>query len=418
MRFIARLLMCGRNEFLVIFKRPLRSPRAVSCLVLAMLAGLMWPPFVKGQQEMLEKEYKEAIKAFQSKNFDIAERDFKSITQVEPEAPEPYFFLGKISLYRGQVAKAQAMLRHAIKLKPDFADALQSLGVVYLREKNYEVAESVLTRATRLSPQNAFAHLDLGTAYMEQRNFPGAIRQFQTALKLAHNDRGVTAAANYNLGQLFEALSHELARRKAYSQAVKDFEKYAAMFPQNPFVHHSLGVAYYNATRFELALSEFKTAIQLDPQAPQFYYAAAEASALLRRWDEARKYLSTLLTLNPKSFQANYLMGTILIDSLHYSQAIPYLREAIAIDPQKSEAYFKLGQAYLARKDANAAMAPLKKAIALDPSNSRAHWLLGRVYMDLNQPALASKEFQIFRNLQSKQINSASKSGAQAAVAR
>ena len=403
---------------MVIFKFPLRSPRAVSCLVVALLAGLLWPTSVKGQQVALEKKYGEAVKAFQSKKLDLAERDFRSITQVAPQAPEPYFFLGKIYLYRGQVAKAQSMLLQAIKLKPDFADALQSLGVVYLREKNYTVAESILNRAARLDPQNAFARLDLGTAYMEQGNFPDAIRQFQSALRLAHDDRGITSAVNYNLGQLFEALSHELARQKAYAKAVKDFEKYAAMFPQNAFAHHSLGVAYYNATRFKQALFEFKTAVTLDPHEPRFYYAAAEASTLLRRWDEARQYLLGLLNLNPKSFQANYLMGSILIDSLHYSQAIPYLREATAIDPRKSEAYFKLGQAYLSRKDANAAMAPLKKAIALDPSDSRAHWLLGRVYMDLNQPGLASKEFQIFRSLQNKQIKSASKSGVQAAMAR
>lgn len=281
--------------------------------------------------------------------------------------------------------------------------------MVYLREKNYSVAESVLKQATHLDPQNAFGHLDLGTAYVQQRNFPDAIRQFQKALKVARNDRGVGSAVNYNLELLFEILSHELAKRKAYSEAVKDFEKYTTMFPQNPFVHFSLGVAYYNSSGFKRALSEFRTAVRMDPQNPRFYYAAGEVSALLRQWDDARKFLAGSLKLNPKTFQANYLMGSVLIDSVHYSEAIPYLEDATTLDPSNSKAYFKLGQAYLSRNDANSALAPLKKAVALNPYNGRTHWLLGRTYVELKHPNLAHKEFQIFRDLQNAQYNPASR---------
>ena len=143
---------------------PRRRRAGFFCLMAALLAGLLWPPVVKGQQEALEKKYAEAAKAFQSRNLDLAEQEFNAIRRAAPEAPEPCSFLEKIYLYRGHVTKAQAMLQLAVKLKPDFADALQSLGATYLREKDDKNAQAVLKKATRLDPRNAFARLDLGTA--------------------------------------------------------------------------------------------------------------------------------------------------------------------------------------------------------------------------------------------------------------
>lgn len=370
------------------------------CIGLALLLGVLWPKLGTGQTATIEQEYAAAIKAFQAKNLDLAEREFVAIQHAAPDAPEPYFFLGKIYLYRNQLAKSQAMLERAIKLKPGFADALATLGVVYLRERVYSKAQSALLQATRLDPRNPFSRLDLGTAYMKQHRGPEAAQQFQTALRLAGANSSVASAANYNLSQLFDARSHELERRKAYSEAVKEFSRYTSAFPQNARARLALGIAYYNETNFNQALIEFEKAVQLDPQMPDAYYSAAETCAILRKWDEAQRYLAGALRINPRSFQANYLMGSVLVDSLRYDEAVRYLETAIALKPEDETAYLKLGQAYLSVKDPNKAFDPLNRAAAINPHDSQPHWLLGRAYTDLHETAKAREEFRAFRNLQ------------------
>lgn len=235
---------------------------------------------------------------------------------------------------------------------------------------------------------------------MNEQRASDAAQEFQAALRLAGADKSVASAANYNLNQLFDARSHELERRGAYSEAVKDFLQYTSVFPQNARARLALGVAYYNETNFNRALIEFEKAVQLDPRMPDAYYSAAETCAILRKWDEAQRYLAASLRINPKSFQANYLMGSVLVDSLRYDEAVRYLETAIALKPEDETAYLKLGQAYLSLKDPNKALDPLNRAAAINPHDSQPHWLLGRAYTDLHETAKAREEFRAFRNLQ------------------
>lgn len=82
----------------------------------------------------------------------------------------------------------QTMIRHfnlALKIKPDYYDALNSLGSIYstmLGQQREAVA--LFERATQSKPEATAAFINLGYAYVELKEYDKAIDAYNTVLKL------------------------------------------------------------------------------------------------------------------------------------------------------------------------------------------------------------------------------------------
>jgi tetratricopeptide (TPR) repeat protein len=64
-----------------------------------------------------------------------------------------------------QYEKARATLAEALRLRPDYADAINLLGFAYFRLKQYSEATAQFQQAIRLAPDNTVAHYNLGKTY-------------------------------------------------------------------------------------------------------------------------------------------------------------------------------------------------------------------------------------------------------------
>jgi tetratricopeptide (TPR) repeat protein len=83
-----------------------------------------------------------------------------------------------------QLDNARKYYDQAVKLKPDYAEAINNLGTVYYAKKSYRRAISYYRRALKLSPEAASIYSNLGTALFARKQYPQATEAFQTALKL------------------------------------------------------------------------------------------------------------------------------------------------------------------------------------------------------------------------------------------
>jgi tetratricopeptide (TPR) repeat protein len=83
-----------------------------------------------------------------------------------------------------QLDNARKYYDQAVKLKPDYAEAINNLGTVYYAKKSYRRAISYYRRALKLSPESASIYSNLGTALFARKQYPQATEAFQTALKL------------------------------------------------------------------------------------------------------------------------------------------------------------------------------------------------------------------------------------------
>jgi tetratricopeptide (TPR) repeat protein len=86
-----------------------------------------------------------------------------------------------------QLDSARKSYEQAVKLKPDYAEAINNLGTICYAKKSYRRAIGYYKRALKITPMSASIHSNLGTAYWARKQYPLAMESLQTALKLDPN---------------------------------------------------------------------------------------------------------------------------------------------------------------------------------------------------------------------------------------
>jgi len=89
-----------------------------------------------------------------------------------------------------QLDSARKSYEQAIKLKPDYMEAINNLGTVYFARKNFRRAIRWYTRALKLAPneaRSASVYSNLGTAEFSRKQYEKATESYQKALALDPN---------------------------------------------------------------------------------------------------------------------------------------------------------------------------------------------------------------------------------------
>ena len=116
-------------------------------------------------------------------------------------------FLGQ----QGKYDEAVPHFAEALRIKPDFFDALINMGVSLLEQGKPAEAISYYHRALGVEPDNAKAHMQLALALVKQDKGDDALQQFYKALELAPNDADIRT----NLGLM-------LARRTSSRKRLRN----------------------------------------------------------------------------------------------------------------------------------------------------------------------------------------------------
>jgi len=83
-----------------------------------------------------------------------------------------------------QLDKALKSYEQAVKLKPDYHEAINNIGTIYYSRKSYRRAIGQYRRALAVAPDQASIHSNLGMAYFARNQLDLAVEEFRTALKL------------------------------------------------------------------------------------------------------------------------------------------------------------------------------------------------------------------------------------------
>jgi tetratricopeptide (TPR) repeat protein len=126
-------------------------------------------PEARGDIYMARKMYREAIDAFTA------------------GSPKDAVLRNKIGIAHHQLQQldnAKKYYEQAIKLKPDYSEAVNNLGTVYYATKSYRRAIAQYKKAIKLAPDSASIHGNLGTAYYARNQVALANEEYRTAMKL------------------------------------------------------------------------------------------------------------------------------------------------------------------------------------------------------------------------------------------
>jgi tetratricopeptide (TPR) repeat protein len=126
----------------------------------------------RGDIFMARKQYREAIDTFR-----------------EGSAKDPVL-LNKIGIAYHQMMKlddARRSYEQALKVKPDYVEAMNNLGTIYYSRKSFRRAISWYKKALKKAGDDnkvASIYMNLGTAYFARKQYDRATKAYQTAMKI------------------------------------------------------------------------------------------------------------------------------------------------------------------------------------------------------------------------------------------
>jgi len=140
-----------------------------------------------------------------------ATRIIRRMLDLDAEAAEPYYMLGRAFLEMREFGAAEKSLRAALRKDPKYAPAHSMLGVMFDMTGRHAEAEQSHRRAIALAPKNAGYRNNLGFSLYLRGRYAAAVVAYQAAIERdaadhrIHNNLGF---AYGKLGQLDKAEQH------------------------------------------------------------------------------------------------------------------------------------------------------------------------------------------------------------------
>jgi tetratricopeptide (TPR) repeat protein len=194
-----------------------------------------------------------------------------------PGATKHPYNLGCEALAAGDVARATALFKEAVKLDPSDTDALNNLAVCYMKTGDYGKALPLLQKVLLLNQRYRGADLNIGADYLFQDNTDKAAAPTRKAQDTPPTKNGdsVKAAALYNLGLI-------AAQDGQYADALAYFEKSAAV-AASPQTDLALATAQCAAGEYDEGISSLEDIVASKPDEGVARTAANLAAAYYQR---------------------------------------------------------------------------------------------------------------------------------------
>jgi tetratricopeptide (TPR) repeat protein len=314
-------------------------------------------PFVAKQSDTLTVPAKpdpnprqirmDAQAALDADNLDLAERLFRSLTELEPAIADHRISIGRVLLKREDAGGAAAAFRSAIRLDPNSAGALDGLGDALLAAEEIRGAVESWESALALRPHDATVSMKLLLVYT-------LVEKWDKAVPLAEG----LAEQNREL------------RDSPINRPIKTSS--LAM----------LATAYAGAGRTESAEAVYREILSVDASHSGALVGLAGIAIDKRDLASARAMLGRIESPTADSL---FLLCRVEALSENTFAAVRASRESLAKDPKQPERWFVLAVLENAADRPSDAIAAVDKAIEGDGSNPKFRLLRARSLLSANR---------------------------------
>jgi len=285
--------------------------------------------------------------------------------------------LAQLSLSLGQTDQAAADLDSALRLKPGDVQTQVDAAAVWFRKGEVGKAQAMLKSVVDKEPGNARARGLLGRLYVFEGDSDNAIQELKASIDLQDDFE-----TGYFLGIAY-------LTAKKLPEASAWFHQLESKMGESAALHMLFGRAYLVARIPHQAIPEFRQAIKLDPKYPRAHgflgYAYLEHYQE-EGYPQAREEFEKEVRLHPDEYQVLELLGIADVNLRDFPAAEAALLRAARLHPQESSIYLYLGETYAATNRTRAAVYALEKYVSMvgTPQDdklreaSRAYYLLGQ----------------------------------------
>jgi tetratricopeptide (TPR) repeat protein len=333
---------------------------------------------------------------------------------------DTFHYLGRAQLALDRPADAVASFRRALDLarstgvdEPRLRHIHYQLGVALRGTGAAEAAAAQFAEAERVAAKRA----DTDRENLEQflADAPTASREETSAVLPAQSSFSDVAPADREklerraataLARAYMNLGVMQAQARRFARAAEFFAHAADVDPQFPQVQYSLGVAYFNAQRYENAIAPLDRALAVEPANKDARRMLAVA--LLNAGDDRRA--AELLAADAgreadPSLQYAYALA--LVRSERSAEAEAVFARLLAAHGSTAELQVLVGQAHAQQGDFDSAIAALQQALELKPDIAGANATLGQIYLKQGKLAEAQAALRLELKARPDDVNAA-----------
>jgi protein O-mannosyl-transferase len=201
--------------------------------------------------------------------------------------------LAAVFLTRGNVDAAYEHAAAAVKILPEYTDALSNLGSALLAKGKIDDSIACYRRALQLRPGDSDLHHDLGCALVKKDDWNAAIDEFQVATRL-----------NPGAVQFHSDLARALLTNGKLDEGTQELQKILQIDPNHWESHYSLGQISLSQGKIEEAAHHYSDAIHINATNGMLHFRLGLALNLLNKNEEAAQEYQQSLNYDPHNVEA------------------------------------------------------------------------------------------------------------------
>jgi tetratricopeptide (TPR) repeat protein len=315
-----------------------------------------------------------ALAEMNRQKYTDAGEDLRKAAELAPQSPVPNVQMGNLRLLQKQYGEAIKAYQQALDRDPSSTDALQGMMNIWLGQKQPDQAIAAARAQIAKTPNNSGFYDLLGTALFEKKDLNGAGDAFREAIVLDKNN----SDALLKLGQVQTAQGSTSQALATYEQSIKDH-------PRDIAFYIFAGQLYESRNSWDQAKTMYQKALQLQPDNPlasnNLAYVMLQQGGNV---DVALAMAQTARRGMPDSSNAADTLGWAYYQKGVYLSAIQMFQESLRLNERKGAAddatvHYHLGLAYEKNKQPAQARQQLERVLKISPNFNDARKALSEL---------------------------------------
>jgi tetratricopeptide (TPR) repeat protein/2-polyprenyl-3-methyl-5-hydroxy-6-metoxy-1,4-benzoquinol methylase len=286
--------------------------------------------------------------------FASAEKSARLAFNQDPLDPENCHVLAMCLAASKQDEEALSLLKNALEIKPDFAEALGSRAYLRLRSSDFLGASEDIVGALSIKPHLTKLWELLSALKQQAGDWDAAEQSLRSAV--LHNP---------NNNELLIKLAALLTESSKHDDAVEVLESALTKDPQNTLLHLNIARAHRYSGRLEETVATLEHAVTIDPD----------------------------------FVEAHFELGNSLIEIGEFTNAADSYKKAIALRPNFASAYSNMGNCHRQTGKPDEALSNYLQAVAIEPGLTQAKANLGELLRHSKFAASCSQSYEVIADL-------------------